>query len=794
MPLITQEIKTLKGGISQQPDILRFPDQGETQINGFSSEVRGLQKRPPTKHVARLGDSIGAAINPLVHLINRDETEKYFVCFMPGAGGILIYDMNGDKKIVNTPDGISYLASSAPREDIRCVSVADYTFVINRNKYVNMSNTVAYPGYGTRHKLLVHVKGGQYGKTYKVHVNGVQVASHSTPDGSDPTHAAMVDTQYITNQLHSQMKTAMETWGTGVSVTVGPNWVSASFDDRSASWVSIQTEDGMGNTQLVGAIDEIQRFNLLPAIAPADYIIKVAGDPGSGSDDYYIRFDAPSGLWKETIKPGTKTGYANDTMPHVLIREADGSFTFRAASWDARAVGDDDSNPVPSFVDGRIADVFFFRNRLGFLSGENIILSRSGEFFSFYPKSVVAAPDTDPIDVAVSHNRVNRLNHAVPFSEELLLWSDQTQFVLRGEGVLSPRTVRVDQATEFASSIAARPVASGRNVYFATPRASFSSIRRYYAVQDVSAVKNAEDIASHVPNYIPNGVFHLGSSTTENLVTVLTSGAPNRIYVYKYLYIDETIVQQSWSHWEFSPNCRIIACEFIGPTIYMLVDRPHGIYLESMEFTYDTKDIPEEPYRVFADRKCLVQVSAYDLATNTSYVMLGGVLGAEPEGDFDDYWAIRSDGRAFLMVCPETGWPKDSHLALPGDQRGYWFTVGAAYEFRYTFSKFMIKQEDQTGVRAETVGRLQIRRAWINYEDSGPFTVNVNGAYQYRMTGRVVGSTELGVMELEAGKFPFPVMTNSTTCDVTITSSEPTPLAVIGAGWNALYWRKEDVL
>lgn len=68
MPLITQEIKTLKGGISQQPDILRFPDQGATQINGFSSEVRGLQKRPPTKHVARLGDSIGAAINPLVHL------------------------------------------------------------------------------------------------------------------------------------------------------------------------------------------------------------------------------------------------------------------------------------------------------------------------------------------------------------------------------------------------------------------------------------------------------------------------------------------------------------------------------------------------------------------------------------------------------------------------------------------------------------------------------------------------------------------------------------------------------
>nr|DAL93610.1 MAG TPA: stabilization protein [Caudoviricetes sp.] len=31
-------------------------------------------------------------------------------------------------------------------------------------------------------------------------------------------------------------------------------------------------------------------------------------------------------------------------------------------------MGDDDSNPYPSFVGSNINDIFFYRNRLGFIS------------------------------------------------------------------------------------------------------------------------------------------------------------------------------------------------------------------------------------------------------------------------------------------------------------------------------------------------------------------------------------------------------------------------------------------
>ncbi|WP_202981444.1 hypothetical protein, partial [Xylella fastidiosa] len=68
-------------------------------------------------------------------------------------------------------------------------------------------------------------------------------------------------------------------------------------------------------------------------------------------------------------------------------------------------------------------------------------MSRTSKYYNFFPASVSNYSDDDPIDVAVSHNRVSTLKYAVPFSEELLLWSDQAQFVLTASDILSSRSV-----------------------------------------------------------------------------------------------------------------------------------------------------------------------------------------------------------------------------------------------------------------------------------------------------------------------------------------------------------------
>ena len=69
--LISQNIKNFVSGISQQPPILRLPEQLAEQINGLSTEASGLQKRPPTVFINNLND-VSEAKKPLIHFVDRD--------------------------------------------------------------------------------------------------------------------------------------------------------------------------------------------------------------------------------------------------------------------------------------------------------------------------------------------------------------------------------------------------------------------------------------------------------------------------------------------------------------------------------------------------------------------------------------------------------------------------------------------------------------------------------------------------------------------------------------------------
>ena len=778
--LITQTIKNLKGGISQQPDILRFPDQGKAQINGFSSEVEGLQKRPPSKHIKRLRAQLPN--NALIRPINRDASERYYVSFANNS--LEVFDLAGNQKTVAFPTGASYLATATPRDDIRMVTIADYTFIVNRRVKVEAENSLSYPDWRTSQHALINIKGGQYGRTYRITLNGGLVATYTTPNGTTAADAPLIDTDAIRDQLATQLVAALPTW----TIEKGPSYIHIKTTDADAI-SSLTTSDGFNNGLLTGVIGTAQRFNMLPAQAPDGYMVKVTGDPGSGSDDYYIRYNASGVVWEEVIAPGVKYSLTASSMPHILVRQADGTFTFQRATWQNRVAGDDDSSPMPSFVDAYINDVFFFRNRLGLLSGENIILSGTGEYFKFFPPSVVAVADTDTIDVAVSHSRVSTLNHAVAFAEELLLWSDQTQFVMRAEGTLSIKTVRVDVSTEFESSIKARPVAAGRGVYFAAPRAQYTSIRRYYIVADTSSVKNAEDISAHVPSYVNNGVHSLGSSTSENIVSVLTDGAPSNLFLYKYLYLDEQLAQQSWSHWEFGTDNTILAAEMIGSTMYIVRNSPSGAYLESIEFTQNTKDFTDEPMRLYMDRKVrLTSGITYNMDDNTSKVSLTAIYGGQPSGG-DFWWVNGTTGRCEYFKMPTGGWVDGGWITVRGDWRALSF-VGRAFNFQYDFSKFYIKVQDQMGTRSEVVGRQQMRRAWVDYSQSGAFDVIVNESYRYTMSGKRLGTYVLGEGTVDTGQFRYPLATNVENCRVSIQSNSPTPLALIGAGWEAAYMRR----
>lgn len=780
MPLITQSIKNLKGGISQQPDILRFSDQGEEQVNCWSSESDGLQKRPPTVWKKRLNINVGT--NPKFHLINRDEVEQYYLVF--NGSNIQVVDLSGNQYTV-TGD-MDYVTTANPRDDIRVITVADYTFVVNRKKVVKAGTDKAHPGYNTKSRALINLRGGQYGRTLKVGINGGVRVSHKLPAGNDAENdPPKVDAQAIGAALRDLLVAAYPTFtfdlGSGFLLITAPSGTDIN---------SVETEDGYANQLISPVLDTVQTISKLPLAAPNGYIIKIQGETNSSADEYYVMYDSNTKTWKETVEPGVVTGFDNTTMPHALVRKSDGSFEFKTLDWSKRGAGNDDTNPMPSFVDAKINDVFFYRNRLGFLSGENVIMSRSAGYFSFFPKSVATLSDDDPIDVAVSHPRISVLKYAVPFSEQLLLWSDEIQFVMTSSGVLTSKSIQLDVGSEFALGDNARPFAVGRSVFFSAPRGSFTSIKRYFAVADVTDVKDADDTTGHVLSYIPNGVFDIQGTGTENFVSVNTTGAYNRLYIYKFLFRDGVQLQASWSHWQFEEGEKVLASAAIGSTIYLVKQHSAGVDLEHLTFIKEATDFATEPYRLHIDSKVALTIpdGSFNPDDFMTTVDIGSAYGgvAPPKGL---YYLVDSQGAYVSLGVIDSA----SSVEVKGDWSGRTVFIGRAYNMRYKFSRFLIKQEDESGVQTEDTGRLQLRRAWVNYQDTGALRLTVrNGEREFvnTLNGYTISQQTLGTSNIGDGQFRFAMNGNAMTTSLTLESDYPTPVSIIGCGWEASYAKK----
>lgn len=777
MPLVSQTIKNLVQGVSQQPAFIRYPEQLEQQVNGYSTEVDGLQKRPPTVFVKKLANLTNSTEDMLVHFINRDENEQYMVVFADNT--IKVYDLDGNQQTVNIPSGLaSYLATSSPRRDLQVLTVADYTFILNKNVTVKMDTSKKAAGKNSYSMAVVHT--GQYGNTYTISANG-QSASTTTGWGNEPEQVLQIKPNTLAANLASDMSSKISGTYAYHNAVILPNVTSG------------EAYDGYGGDAMTFIHSEVQKFTDLPEQAPNGCKIKVNGDPNGGeAGSYYVQYNSAEKVWEECPGFGVLTTINANTMPHALVRTGDGVFTFQTLAWDDRKVGDDDSNPVPSFVDNTLSSIFFYRNRLGFSSKENIILSESGSYYNMWMTTASDLLDTDCIDVPVTSTKVNLINYVTIYMEDLYAFSADTQFILRtSTAALSPKTASITEITQFNSSPDCQPKVTGKNMYFSTERGTYASIREYYTLQDVSAMKDAQDISSHVPNYIPSGVYEIIPSTAENVLLFMTKGDRSSIYVYKYLFSDTSRVQASWSKWTFSGT--IYGCGFIANKLYLLIRRGNAMNLEVLDFATNITDFADEPYRMFFDSKKMLCDGVFDTVQEVTKWNIRVAFGyaddtAWPDNKVD---VVTDDG----VYHPDTP-IVNGQITLDGKYDGQCIFVGTPYPFRIEFSTFYIKQNNNGSVVARTDGRTQLKYINLQYDHSGFFEVQVQqhsgNTYSYRMTSRMLGSesAKLGELQDDTGVFRFPIHAKNDDVDIYVMSSYPLPVSLVGLSWECMYTTK----
>lgn len=781
--LVSKSIPNLINGISQQSDALRLPTQAEAQENLYSSVVEGLSDRPPTEHIAKI--YTGAVGDAFEHLINRDAAERYVV--LVTDGDLTVHTIAGVSKTVAFPNGKGYLSCPTPATKIKAITVADYTFIINVDTVAAMEAATTTV---RAKEALIFVKQGNYGSDYKIMIDGTQQAIKTT----STTSVADIATNLIADDLRADLVANL---GAGWTITrYGPviSVVKATGDFK------ITSEDSQGGTSLQVFKDSTQVFTALPTVAPTNFQIAVTGAPESDIDNYYVKFTPATsgetfgeGAWEETVAGGVPYQIDAATMPHILVRELDGTFTFSEATWDERTVGDATTAPEPSFIGNTINDIFYFKNRLNLLSSDGTIISEVGEYFNFWPVTVTTTLDSDRIDYRVSHTKVSILRHAVPFDEKVVLFSDQTQFIMQGGQTLTQKTIQIDPATEFENSLSAKPVGTGKNVYFATPNGQFNGIREFF-VDQVTAAKNAVNITAHVPKYIPDGVFKFAASSTEDVLVVLTSGDPTRVYLYKFFYAGEEKLQSSWSRFTMGgAGTVVLGADFIESVLYLTVQRTDGVYFEKLNFSPGAVDtgvnFVTHYDRRLTEAQCTSVVYAAGVTTWTLPYAVDGTMKV----------VTREVSPGLLITVTN---PTTTTLVASGDYSTTKVYLGQTYRRSYTLSKFYLREEGKDGKSIVMTGRLQVRNATLAYADTGTFTVTVSPDYrdpssfvEYRdpadatFTGRILGagSNLLGAIALASGKFTFPVLSKNDRVTIEISSDSFLPMHLLSLDWEGLY-------
>jgi len=269
MPLLVNSVPNLVQGVSQQPDSLRHAGQCEEQVNAWSTVVEGLVKRPNTNFVSKVSTSEGSGL--FTHFVKRDEQNKYCVTVSLGGVGVIDLDSGNHIPVAVTATANSYLSLGSsvttPLQDLRALTVADYTFLVNRKRVVQKASD-AYSKV-PEEKALIVVKLGDYEKNYTVFINDEQVTHRSVanlkydhnPELDDPVEGTYesgpaqsgkgwhADTNIIAHDIALILEDHLTNTGQIGSVTIthgGNGWLDGGDTGTSSGEVNESYTDKAG--------------------------------------------------------------------------------------------------------------------------------------------------------------------------------------------------------------------------------------------------------------------------------------------------------------------------------------------------------------------------------------------------------------------------------------------------------------------------------------------------------------------------------------------------------------------
>jgi hypothetical protein len=433
-------------------------------------------------------------------------------------------------------------------------------------------------------------------------------------------------------------------------------------------------------------------------------------------------------------------------MPQRLVNTGLNAFEFNEVAWNNRVVGNDDSNPLPSFIGKPLNNLFFFKNRLGFLTDDTVIFSEAGQFFNFFRTTVRTLLDSDLIDVSAASTKISKLFSAVGFQENLILFADRGQFVVKSGDTLTSKNIAITAVTNYDVDTSAEPTELGAYVYFSFTRGKFLGIREF-RLDASSMTYDSADITSQIPSYIEAGSsVKIAASSTESLIAVLSrTSTTNTLYIYKYYWSGNEKVISSWSKFQMSMD--IYGIEFMNSTLYILGNKENKAmltYINMEEQRTETDTLGNFSYHLDLLEKVTSGPTDYiDLSYN---ITEGDVVEAYDEKGIN----IKIDnvvGNTVYLERPATCF------------------IGLRYPMEYTFSEPVFKQQGGPQGTPSGLTRFILRNGVVFFSDAAHFRIEVTPVARDTMTvdftPSIVDVSRAGTMIFKDGAMRFSIFTEA---------------------------------
>ena len=839
MPAITQTTPNFLGGVSRQNDDKKLSNQVTECINGYPDPTYGLLKRPGMEHINVLKKADGTAFSKTEladaawFFIDRDEAGSYIGAIK--GTNIYVWTKDDGTFCTVTNNGASYLTGTK-QTDYHFRSVQDVTVITNKTVTTAMQTDATYVPNSVATINLKELSANKYTVTLQGVDITVEAQSTTTYDdflvytstNISNSHHLVDRIKYIIDQQQSAANSDfdgrwfVETYNTslvikrfnsgGTSLTM--DYASPTHSEPGLAF-TITAKGGIGNTGIEVFQDEVSDAADVPVESYNGRTVKVV-NTNSTDDDYYLEFEAfngtrGKGYWKETVAPDVSPGLDAATMPYQLENTGATTFTFKQIPWKDRQVGDDTSNAPPSFIGHKLTCSFFYANRFGVLSEDNVFFGVANDSFNFFVKSGLTQVDSDPVDLNVSSVRPVVLNDVLPSPQGLLLFSARQQFQVyaAAANTLTPSTAVIRSLSSYEMSSAISPVDVGTTTAFVNTVPGYGKLFNLQ-LREIEQSPLVVDISKVVLEWIPDTVDSLAVSS-QNSIIMLTDRDSSYMYIYRFYNNGERDLFQAWVKWQLVGS--IQAANIIDDDVIVVSQQEDQYTLGKItldqiptgDVTATASGMTGNPCLDMATRPVKphssVEAVVYDETNDITKIYVpytpiddkeAVMFLAVPTADVGTDSAIDSDIGYYTSAIEriETG-TSYRYFEVKGKFTDYadGIIVGYGYDFEVTLPKFYFRPEPNT---TDYTATLTVSRAKFSVGRTGAirFKVKADGSNEWKnVEHTTIGDTYSADTNpvKDERQFIVPIHQRNTNFELKVTSDFPYPVSLVSMMWEGNY-------